>query len=488
MPVADFLEKIGQGLEKGAKVAGSVALPIAERTAQVVSGQAPQLDQEKRQQQYKLEDMQIASQAKQLEDQMALGQKYGTLTPEQSQQYVDQISQLYSHPRHAPTLMEKLRKAVHPNGAVSTPGQVLKDATPAGGTDAQDAAEKLKMQSEEAKQKQEQDQENTKASWDFFSKFIPDEDKPKAQSEWAMKNLGVAQTLKNIPGQAGQPTKGADGRYYLPKEQADGTIVQEPMPAGWAPPAPKPGTSASSVYMNTLAKKIMADNKTGPPLTPEESAQLTSSKSALTLAGIARADEMAKAMAANNLISVTDPETGVDTLVTRAQAAKSATSGNPMMAGVIGAPTAMDKKNQLLATSAISQVDRMEKILSQDPNLTGPGSGQLTQLQTWLGTQDPDAQAFIVSSLLGSEHGVAVFGGRNIKTMAELQDALGNMKTNPKALKAALEVVKETMQPFATAGGRLPQPGGVARALAPVGKPGGVKQPQVIVVSPEDMK
>ena len=129
-----------------------------------------------------------------------------------------------------------------------------------------------------------------------------------------------------------------------------------------------------------------------------------------------------------------------------------------MTAGVVGAPTGNDKKNQMLAQSAIAQVDRMQSILRQDPNLTGPGAGQLTTLQTWLGTQDPDAQAFIVSSLLGSEHGVAVFGGRNIHTISDLQSAIGSMKTNPKALAAALQVIKETMQPWTTANGRLPAP------------------------------
>jgi hypothetical protein len=334
--------------------------------------------------------------------------------------------------------------------------------------------EKLKNMAAEDKQAQQEKTEQTKAAWDFFSKYLPDEDKPKAQAEWAMKNLGVSQSLKNIPGAAGQPVKGSDGRYYLPKEQADGTIVQEPMPEGWKPPAPKPSTSASSVYMNMTAKKFLADKKQGPPLTPEEESQRLGSKASLDEAGLTRANAMAQAMAANNLVSVTDPTTGTDQLVTRSQAVAATKTGNPMMPGVVGAPTANDKKNQMLAQSAIAQVDRMENILKQDPNLTGPGSGQLTQLQTWMGTQDPDAQAFLVSSLLGSEHGVAVFGGRNIKTIDDLNSAIGSLKTNPQALKAALDVIKETMQQFATAGGRLPQPGGVGKVIGKVGKVGGV--------------
>ena len=132
MAVSDFLGKLGEGLEKGAKVAGAVALPIAERTAQVISGEAPEIDAEKRQQQYKMEDAQIAAKEQQLTAQLEMGRKYGTLTPEQQGQYVDAISQLYSHPRHAGTLMEKLRQVIHPNGATRT--APLPNATPAGGT------------------------------------------------------------------------------------------------------------------------------------------------------------------------------------------------------------------------------------------------------------------------------------------------------------------------------------------------------------------
>jgi hypothetical protein len=167
---------------------------------------------------------------------------------------------------------------------------------------------------------------------------------------------------------------------------------------------------------------------------------------------------MAIAQAQWNVIPVYDPETGSEVLPTRAQAASAARSNNPLRPGILGAPTGVDKRNQMLAQSAIQQVDRMEAILAQDPGLTGPGSGQLTQLQTWLGAQDPDAQAFIISGLLGSEHGVAVFGGRNIHTINDLNNALGNLKTNPAALKAALDVVKETMGLWLTAGGRLPAP------------------------------
>jgi hypothetical protein len=270
--------------------------------------------------------------------------------------------------------------------------------------------------------------------------------------------------VTQLTGDAGKPYQGNDKQWYVNARDASGAIIAMPLGPNYNPPAPKPATSPVAQYTNLLAKQILANQKKGPPLTPEELAQLQAAQSAMTLPGVTRAQAWAQAAAANNLIAITDPVTGMDTLVTRAQAAQMANSGAPPLAGVVSSPTGLDKKNQPLAQSAIQQVNRMEAILARDPSLTGPGAGQLTALQTWLGTQDPDAQAFLMSSLLGSEHGVAVFGGRNIHTIQDLQQTLGAWKTNPAALKAALEVIRETMAPWATGGGRLlgPRTGGSA--------------------------
>jgi hypothetical protein len=220
------------------------------------------------------------------------------------------------------------------------------------------------------------------------------------------------------------------------------------------PPTPPP---AISQYVDLMGKKILADNGQGPALTNEQNAQLQAAGMGLTLAAKARADEMAAAQAQWNLAQFTSDEGSVE-LQTKADLANRLRGGERILGPTVGAPTGQDKTHSMLATSAIAQVDRMQRILREDPRLTGPGAGQLTQLQMFLGAQDPDAQQFLISSLLGSEHGVAVFGGRNIHTINDLQRALGDMKTNPKALSAALDVVKETMQPWATAGGRLPAP------------------------------
>jgi len=137
MAVVDFLEKVGKGV---GEVAGSLGKGLAEEEA----GYAPQIAQDKRNHAQAMEDEQINAKAKILEDQLAMGEKYGTLDYAQREQYAKAISDLYSHPRHAATLMEKLRRIVHPQGAIAGPVE-LADATPKGGTAAADEvnAEKL---------------------------------------------------------------------------------------------------------------------------------------------------------------------------------------------------------------------------------------------------------------------------------------------------------------------------------------------------------
>jgi hypothetical protein len=293
---------------------------------------------------------------------------------------------------------------------------------------------------------------------------------PEQQAEISPEFFGgraLTSKITQLSGDAGKPYKGSDGQWYVNEKDESGAIVGKPLGPNYQPPAPKP-TSPSAQYANLLAKQILANKKQGPPLTNEEAAQLQGAQGALTIPGIARMKAMAEFAAQNHLQVVTGDD-GQDILIPVAQAVSAANTGQPYGGPGIGAATGMDKKNQMLAESAIQQVNRMQAILRTDPNLTGPGAGQLTRLQVLLGSQDPDAQQFLISSLLASEHGVAVFGGRNIHTINDLNDALGSMKTNPAALSSALDVVKETMTPWLTANGRLTNP----RSGSGNGKSGG---------------
>lgn len=163
MALSDVLDKIGEGAEDALKTTGRVASVIAPALGKGIvneeAGYAPQIAAEGRAHQQKLEDAQLAAKEQELTTQLETGRKYGTLTPEQQAQYVDQITQLYSHPRHAGTLMEKLRQAVHPNGAVAGPAPKLADAAPPGGTAAADErrAEQLAQAKLAAKPKKDFD-------------------------------------------------------------------------------------------------------------------------------------------------------------------------------------------------------------------------------------------------------------------------------------------------------------------------------------------
>ena len=139
MAMADILSDIGKGAATAGRVAGVVAEPLGRSIAEEEAGYAPEIAAEKRQRQTQLEDAAINAKAQELENQLATGEKYGTLTGEQQRQYVDAVTNLYSHPRHAATLMEKLRKAIHPQGAYAqAPSESLPSAVPPGGTLMQD--------------------------------------------------------------------------------------------------------------------------------------------------------------------------------------------------------------------------------------------------------------------------------------------------------------------------------------------------------------
>jgi hypothetical protein len=299
---------------------------------------------------------------------------------------------------------------------------------------------------------------------DEFKQVVKRDPTPEENNRFLMQSYGMAGSPTagmgspkpvTLKGPGGEPIGAAfiNGKYY----GEDGKEIESP--EIWQKPAPvaKPA-SPSAQYANLLAKQILANKKQGPPLTNEEMAQLQASQSALTVAGVARAQAFAQAAAANNMIAITDPNTGMDTLVTRQQAVNMADSDNAPLAGAVSAPTGMDKKNQLLAQSALMQIDSMERVLAADPTLTGPGSGQLTKLQNWIGSGSEDAGQFLAAATFLSEHGVGVFGGRNIHSIQDLQGLMGDLKKNPAQLKASLEQARTTMQPWATAGGRLPGP------------------------------
>lgn len=215
MAIGDLLKDIGEG----AATVGRAAVPILQRTSEVVSGEAPQIDAESRKRAEQLEDEQIDAKAQLLENNLAFGQKYGTLTSDQQQQYVDAISGLYNKPRHAQVLMDKLRKAIHPNGMVAqAPQPALANPVPQGGTEAADEAA-----------------------------------------------VESKKGVKPVPGV--HPFKAADGNWYQPMYNGKGEVVNEPV-EGYTPPEQKGSGKSPPVTGDQLPVDAIGVN--GDPISPDQ--------------------------------------------------------------------------------------------------------------------------------------------------------------------------------------------------------------------------
>ena len=183
MAIGDFLSSVGQGLEKGAqatgRVAGALAPAIGKAVVNEEAGYAPQIAAEGRQHAQALEDQQINAKAGLLENQLKQLQSNAPLfkpdgsvmSPQERTQAISDLSgqftQLYSHPRHAGTLMEKLRQAVSPGGMTAGGGAAPTSGTPAQAMTGFTAAPPAGYQEQQDEQAKEQ---QTLKSIDFFKK------------------------------------------------------------------------------------------------------------------------------------------------------------------------------------------------------------------------------------------------------------------------------------------------------------------------------
>lgn len=419
MPIADVLGKVGKGLEAGAKVAGAVAAPIGKALIEEEAGYAPKIAEEKRQREYSLEDQQINAKAQELESQLAMGRQYGTLTPEQQSQYVDSISQLYSHPRHAGLLMEKLRKAIHPEGATRTPAsamQPLANATPVGGTAAQDEAAREKAMAESAGVRQKAVDEEI----DRRAKF--ENERIQAQSEYRDADLELRQKaldLNEAKFKAQQDPNSPQAKLNVKKAEAE-----------------LENSRARMMQAQTTNKKYQAttwgtvDNQVVPGSIQTETGQVVGSTNAPNIR-----------------------------------------------------PTGTERVRADLATSTLEQIDDVNSIISKRPDLFGPAAGRGTDFTVWLGSQDPDAQRMKAAIGTISSHLSGVYGARGKYSQEDISKVIGQFRTNPQALAAALDQYGKAAKTIQSKGvihavggiNQLPvkavtnPPGGVSRILKPAG-------------------
>ena len=247
MGIGDVLGKIGSGLEKGMEVAGAVAAPLGKAVANEEAGYAPAIAAEGRAHQEKMEDAQINFKAQALENQLnqlqsdkPLFKSDGTpMSPQERTQAIgsltDQFSSLYSNPRHAGTLMEKLRKIVAPNGGVKG-GAAPAQTTPAAAMTGFTAAPPEGYAENQARQEAVKDFE---AKWEYMKQYIPEEQQKKVHQEMLEKFGGVKSVtkpdviplmLKNGTAISAQWNPDSNGWEYLngepiPQELLGGAIV-----------------------------------------------------------------------------------------------------------------------------------------------------------------------------------------------------------------------------------------------------------------------
>jgi hypothetical protein len=258
--VGDLLSGIGRGVATAGRVAGTVLEPFGKALAEEESGQLPQIEAEKRQQQYKLTDDERERKANDLEAQLETGRKYGTLTPDQQKQYVDAITGLYSKPEQQGSLLQRIHKAIHPTGTVRQAAQPLPSAIPPGGTAAADERNKVGLILDEDAQKKQQ----ALQSIEWFKKnmlpqFSPDQ-QPAKLNEFIDHINGITQGAEKPP--KGLKAMEQGGVFFGVEDQDTGKqyLKAQLEPGGDAPPEAKQMYAA--VQKAAKDKQDAADKKT----------------------------------------------------------------------------------------------------------------------------------------------------------------------------------------------------------------------------------
>src|SRR5271156_794787 len=258
MAISDVLSGIGEGLEKGAaatgRVAGALAPAIGKAVVNEEAGYAPQIAAEQRQHAQAMEDQQIAAKSGLLENQLKQLQSNAPLfnndgsvmTPQQRTAAIsglsNQFTQLYSHPRHAGTLMEKLRQAVSPGGMTAGAGQAAASSTPASamqGFTAAAPAGYQEAQDEQAQERQALQQRNIAMqginAWADQMKAagIPEDQINQAKNEAIERAMGATGNLipksPKLAIQGGIPISGTDehGRSFSLQDIRAGNAGKE---------------------------------------------------------------------------------------------------------------------------------------------------------------------------------------------------------------------------------------------------------------------
>ncbi len=115
-------------------------------------------------------------------------------------------------------------------------------------------------------------------------------------------------------------------------------------------------------------------------------------------------------------------------------------------------PTGQERNKADLASSAHEQLQDLKTIVQKRQDIFGPAAGRKTDFAVWLGSQDPDAQAFRAARTIAGDHLAGVFGGRSEAALNALDKAIGQFKDNPKAVIAGLDQLDKANNRFVQVG------------------------------------
>lgn len=111
-------------------------------------------------------------------------------------------------------------------------------------------------------------------------------------------------------------------------------------------------------------------------------------------------------------------------------------------------PTGQERNKGDMAISAHDQLQDIRKIVTNRPDIFGPAAGRKTDFTIWLGSQDPDAQAFRAARTIAGDHLAGTFGGRSEAALDALDSAIGQFKDNPAAVLAGLDQLEKANKLF----------------------------------------
>ena len=443
MSIGDILSSVGSGLATAGRVAGAVAGPVIQSLAEEESGQAPEIQAERRRQKMALQQQSVANDVNDLQNQLAMGIKYGTLNEDQqgaykkaiAQKYMDAISQAAAP---GGNLTERLHAAVHGGGAPYQPYTApLASATPEGGTQKRDVD--LAVEAANAKK----GVRPVPGVRPFLNTDDGEYYQPMYDAHGGVTNERVdnykppspKKALAGVP-----PFQGPDKKWYRAMTDNTGAVTNEEIP-NYTPPPPKSSGTVSAQYAALFAKDLLARSGKGPQLTSEEEAQKQGLAQAMTIAGVSRANAMAAATARYNLVQVQDPHTGADVWVPKMNVIAASQGGAPAM-------TSKGSQKAMLAASALQQINTIKDLIDAHPDLVGPVSGRINAIQQMGGVQSPDFARFTAAATYLAEHGSGVFGSRAVGTVHDLEKAITDPSFNADAMKASLDQAEITNQSF----------------------------------------